>query len=315
MSSDSQMNRRSFLAGIGGAMAAAAVADRSAAGEKPEERPGAAPRAGTEKGGIRKSLGYEMVGGDAPMVEKFKMLKEIGFEGVEFNSPNNYSRDEVIAARDASGLAISAVVNGAWKVTLSDPDPAIRTQAVKNLEIALRDAKAYGADTVLLVPGKVDKATAYDDVYKRSQESIRKALPLAKELGVFIAIENVWNNFLLSPLEAARYVDEFESPMVRWYFDVGNVVRYGWPEQWIRILGKRIARIHVKEFSRKLEGQHGPWKGFDVEIGDGDCDWPAVMKALREVGYTSGWGAAEVRGGDRARLTEIARRMDRVFAM
>ena len=119
----------------------------------------------------------------------------------------------------------------------------------------LRDAKRYGATSVLLVPAVVNQDVSYNDAYTRSQAEIRKAIPLAEELGVKIAIENVWNHFLLSPLEAARYVDEFNSPAVGWHFDVGNVITYGWPEQWIRILGKRIQKLHIKELQSQKAGQ------------------------------------------------------------
>lgn len=178
---------------------------------------------------------------------------------------------------------------------------------------ALRDCKLYGGTTVLLVPAVVNDKTSYEDAYKRSQEEIRKILPVAEETGVKIAIENVWNNFLLSPLEAARYIDEFESDMIGWYFDVGNIVRYGWPEQWIRILGKRIIKVDVKEYSRKLANDNGVWEGFKAELLEGDCNWPEVMKALYEVGY-AGWGSAEIPGGDRKRLAQIAELMDKIYS-
>src|SRR5262249_27985786 len=148
----------------------------------------------------------------------------------------------------------------------------------------------------------------------RRQEEIRKVLPLAEELGIRIAFENVWNMFLLSPLEFARYIDDFKSPWVGAYFDVGNVVNYGWPEQWIRTLRRRILKIDVKEYSRKLRDAKGPGAGLGAKLGEGDWDWPAVMGALEEVGYR-GWGTAEVRGGDRERLAEISRRMDKVWAV
>jgi len=137
---------------------------------------------------------------------------------------------------------------------------------------------------------------------------------LAEELGVKIAIENVWNHFLLSPLEAARYVDEFNSPWVGWHFDVGNVIAYGWPEQWIRTLGKRIQKLHIKEFSREKANKEGLWKGFDVPFLKGDNNWPAVMKALDEIGY-DGWGIAEQSGADSAEgLKKLSEEMDRIFA-
>ena len=166
---------------------------------------------------------------------------------------------------------------------------------------------------MLLVPAVVNKQVSYVDAYRRSQEEIRTVLPLAAELEVTIAIENVWNNFLLSPIEAARYLDELESPWVGWHFDVGNVVNYGWPEQWIRTLGRRIVKLDVKEFSRAKRDAEGLWKGFQVELLEGDCDWPMVGAALREIGY-KGWATAEIPGGGAERLTDIAARMDRILA-
>src|SRR5207302_4547696 len=197
---------------------------------------------------------------------------------------------------------------------LSDPDPAVRKAGLDGLIQSLRDAKAYGATSVLLVPGVVNKKVSYTDAYTRSQTEIRKAIPVAKELGVKIAIENVWNQFLLSPLEAARYVDEFESPWVGWHFDIGNVVTFGWPEQWIRILGKRIQKLHIKEYSRKKRDNEGLWKGFDVPFLQGDNDWPAIMKALDEIGY-NGWAIAEQGGGDSLEgLKDLSQGMSRIFA-
>jgi hexulose-6-phosphate isomerase len=149
----------------------------------------------------------------------------------------------------------------------------------------------------------------YDDAWTLSMEQIRKALPVAKECGIKIAVENVWNNFLLSPLEAARYVDDFKDPSVVWHFDIGNVINTGFPAQWIKVLGKRIAKLHIKDFSRKKRDDQGLWKGFDVELGQGDADWPAVIKALDEVGYSTApegnWATAEVGGGDAKHLTKI----------
>jgi hexulose-6-phosphate isomerase len=263
---------------------------------------------------IRKSLKYGMIKEELSILDKFRLLKELGYDGVELDSPNELPEREVLEARDKTGLEIPGVVNSLhWKAPLSDPDPAVRARCVESMKTALRDCKRYGGTTVLLVPAVVNDKVAYDDAYRRSQEEIRKLLPLAEETGIRIAIENVWNNFLLSPLEAARYIDEFDSPWIGWYFDVGNIVRYGWPEQWIRVLGPRILKIDVKEYSRKKQSDEGIWKGFEVEIGDGDCNWPAVNAALREVGY-SGWGSAEVPGGDRERLRTIVERMERVYA-
>ena len=171
----------------------------------------------------------------------------------------------------------------------------------------------------LVVPAVVNARQPYDRAWTLSQAEIAKCVPLAKELGVAIAIENVWNSFLLSPLEAARYVDEFKSDAVRFHFDIGNVVNYGWPEQWIRVLGNRIAKLHIKDYSRKKRDDAGLWKGFDVELGEGDANYAAVMAALDDVGYstaTSGnWATAEVNGGDRKRLKQVADQMDRLFRL
>lgn len=262
---------------------------------------------------LKKAVKLSMVTGSAPVVEKFKMLKELGFEGIDIDQ--RVDHDDVRKAREESGLVVHGVVDyDHWKLPLSHPDPKIRAAGLETLKTSLRDAKEYGGTTVLLVVGIVNREISYADAYARSQEEIRKALPLAKELGIKIAFENVWNMFLLSPLEFARYIDEFESPWVGAYFDVGNVVNYGWPEQWIRILGKRIFKVDVKEYSRKLRDEKGPGAGFAAELGDGDVDWPAVLAALDEVGYR-GWGTAEVRGGDRERLQEISRRMDRILTV
>jgi hexulose-6-phosphate isomerase len=276
--------------------------------------PGRLHAAEAKKPPHTKAVKFGMVKETGSMLDKFKLLKELGFDGVELNSPNGFDRDEVLKARDESGLPIHGVVNSLhWKCPLSHADPGIRAKCVESIQTALRDAKAYGATSMLLVPAKVDATTPYDKAYTRSQAGIRKVIPLAEELGIRILIENVWNNFLLSPLEMARYIDELESRMIGSYFDVGNIVRSGWPEQWIRILGKRIVKLDIKEYSRKKRDNEGLWKGFQVELLEGDCNWPVVMEALREIGY-SGWATAEIPGGDRARLKDIAERMDRIFA-
>ena len=161
---------------------------------------------------------------------------------------------------------------------------------------------------------RVNEKYPYDVVYERLQESVAKLIPASVETGVKIAFENVWNNIFVSPLEARDFVDSFNSDQVGWYFDVGNVVRFGWPEHWIRILNKRILKLDIKEYSRKLQNEKGLWKGFNAKLGEGSVDWAEVMKALREVDYRGEWGSAEVPGGDLERLKDISRRMDQVFA-
>jgi hexulose-6-phosphate isomerase len=265
------------------------------------------------KPNMKISLKYGMVKGNMSVLDNFQMLKDIGFDGVEMDSPNNLNNDEIIEASKKTGLEIPGVINSVhWKSPMSHPDAEVREKCVEAMKTSLNDCKAYGGTTVLLVPGVVSNEVSYDDAYKRSQEEIRKLIPFAEETGIKIAIENVWNNFLISPIEAARYIDELDSKMVGWYFDVGNIVRYGWPEQWIRILDKRIIKIDVKEYSRKKQSDEGIWKGFDVELMEGDCNWPAVMEALDDIGY-NGWASAEVPGGDRKRLEDISKRMQKIF--
>lgn len=312
-------SRRMFLASSVALATGAYFSRIASAKPMPQETPAAtapspAPPAPPVSRAIKRCLKFPMVGGGGTILEKFKLLKELGYDGVEMDSPSELDVDEVCAARDATGLLIPGVIDSKhWQLTLGDPDPAVRAQGRTALETALKDAKRFGASTVLLVPAVVNEHIAYDDAYTRSQSEIRGALPLAKELGVKIAFENVWNNFLLSPLEAARYVDEFESDMIGWYLDVGNLVNYAWPEQWARILKHRVLKLDFKEFSRKKRNDEGMWKGFDVEMLDGDNNWPAVMKALDEIGY-QGWASAEVPGGDATRLKDILARMDRILA-
>jgi hexulose-6-phosphate isomerase len=228
---------------------------------------------------------------------------------------SHMKQEEVLAAFKATGLSAASVCCAThWKSPVTDPDPAVRAKGVQGLQQALRDGKAYGATSVLFVPGVVNKQVSYADAYTRSQAEIRKVLPLAEELGVKIAIENVWNHFLLSPLEAARFIDEFRSTAIGWHFDVGNIIASGWPEQWIHILGKRIQKLHIKEYSRAKLEKTGPSSGFDVKFLEGDDNWPAVMKALDDVGYT-GWGIAEQGGADSpAGLKDLSDRMTKIFA-
>ncbi|MDW7693540.1 sugar phosphate isomerase/epimerase family protein [Flammeovirgaceae bacterium SG7u.111] len=278
-----------------------------------ENKAAFSPLAGKLK--IKKSLKYGMVQEGDSVMDKFKLLKEIGYDGVELDSPNDLDKNEILEAKAATGLEIPGVVNSEhWKSPLSHPDADVRKKCVDSMITALHDCKAYGGTTVLLVAGMVNENISYKDAYNRSQEEIKKLIPIAEETGIKIAIENVWNNFLLSPLEAARFVDELESPMVGWYFDVGNVVRYGWPEHWIQALGSRIMKLDIKEYSRKIQKEEGIWKGFGVPILEGDCNWAVVVDALEKVGYTEGWASAEVKGGDKKRLVDILERMKTIFS-
>ncbi len=266
---------------------------------------------------FKKAVGYGMIKGDGlSVMDKFKLAREAGFEGIEMPGPNDLDDKEVLAAQDATGLKIHSIMNmGHWKNPFSSPDPAVREAGMTGMKGALDKAAIYGAAAVLLVPGVVSKEVSYSFAYKQSQEEIRKLLPYAEEKGVKIGLENVWNNFLLSPLEMARYIDEFENPIIGAYFDCGNVARFGWPTHWIEALGERIVKVHVKAYSREVQNEKGPWAGFDIKMGDeGDVEWPEVVKALVAAGYVD-WVTAEVSGGGKERLVDVKTRMDNILAM
>ncbi len=261
---------------------------------------------------IKKGIMWGSIGVGETVHERFMAAKQAGFDGIEPMS--HLDRADVIAARDKTGLKIPSVCGSLHgKYPLSDPDPSIREQGVEALMHTIEDASIYGADTVLLVPGRVSAEVAYDDCWKRSVAEIRKVIPLAAQRNITIAIENVWNNFLLSPLEAARYVDQFDSPYVRFYFDCGNILVYGWPEQWIKILGKRIVKVHIKEYSMKIAESEGRRAGFRVDLLEGDVNWPLVMKALDDIGY-SDWATIEQPGGNTPEgLADLSDRLTKIL--
>jgi hexulose-6-phosphate isomerase len=301
------MRRREFLKTSAGVLALAALTPGALPAQNTK------PEAAAPKRALKKGIMWGTVGVKGSIFEKMKAIKEAGFDGTEMMS--HMDQDEVLRARDESGLAIPSVCGrDHWAKPLSHPDPKVREEGLEALKQTLRDAKRYGASSVLLVPAVVSKEVSYDEAYRRSQAEIRKAIPLAEELGVKIACENVWNQFLLSPLEAARYVDEFKSPAVGWHFDVGNILNYGWPEQWIRILGPRIQKLHIKEFSRKKRDSEGLWKGFDVKLLEGDNNWPAVMQAVDDIGYHN-WAITEQGGGDSPEgLKDLADRLTKIIS-
>ncbi|MGI5885684.1 MAG: sugar phosphate isomerase/epimerase family protein [Candidatus Spyradocola sp.] len=195
---------------------------------------------------------------------------------------------ELRALADAEGMLLPSLASGLyWQHPLTAADPAARRAAEDIVRAQLDCAAALGVGAILVVPGTVGRGfwggsecTAYADAYARAQEALVRLAPEAEACGVDIGVENVWNNFLLSPLEMARFLDEIGSPRVRAYFDVGNVVRTGEPADWIRTLGARITRVHVKDFRRSVD----TIAGF-CDLLSGDVDFAQVLAALREVGY------------------------------
>jgi hexulose-6-phosphate isomerase len=257
---------------------------------------------------IKKGLVFDMLPEKLSYGDRFKLARDVGFEVVQVpTEPDAGKAEEIKKAADTAGIRIDSVMNmDHWKYPLSSSDRSAVEKSLAGMRTSLHNAKLWGADVVLLVPAVVDAKTSYHDAWARSQKEIRSLIPLAEELKVVIGIEEVWNKFLLSPLEMAKYIDEFQSPRIKAWFDVGNVVLYGYPQDWIHTLGKRIVKVHLKDFKRKEDGYS--W----VNLGDGDVDWGAVRQAFADVGY-SGSVIAELEGGDESYLRDVSGRVDRLL--
>lgn len=261
------------------------------------------------KGRVYKSLKWGMIDIPGTVQEKFELLKEIGFDGVELDSPGGVNKEAALDASKKTGLPIDGTVDSShWKIRLSDENPEIRDRGLQDLLTAIRETRFVGGHSVLLVPGHGDDGSKVE-VVERAAEQVSKAIPLAAKLGVSIVIENVWNKMFYdhdgphdqTADELAEFVDRFHSPWIGVQFDIGNHQKYGVPAEWIRTLGHRIVKLDVKDWGKS--------NGF-CKIGDGDVDWQAVRAALVEIGFC-GWAAAEVAGGGPERLREILQRMDR----
>ncbi|MHC4109591.1 MAG: sugar phosphate isomerase/epimerase family protein [Planctomycetota bacterium] len=259
-----------------------------------------------EKKKLYKALIINMLPGALSDAEKFRLAKKCGFEGIEAKPMKDLkaAAEQAKIARE-EGTPIHSLLYGWWP-PFTNRDPKVVGKSIESMQNALRCAKVMGADAVLLVPTRVTEDFSYQDAYKWSQEYVSRLIPTAEQTGVTVAVENVWNKFLLSPIEFARYLDELSSRWVKAYFDVGNVIIYGHAHHWIRTLGKRLVKIHLKDFKRN--GYQ--WKN----LLDGDVNWPQVRKALDEVGY-NGYMTAELSGGSEAKLTDISERIDQIIAM
>jgi L-ribulose-5-phosphate 3-epimerase len=292
-----KIDRRDFVqAGLAGAALLAAGLDLHAADAK--------------KPKLKKAVKYGMIGTGKTIKEKFELIKRLGFQGVEIDTPKGLpDRVEMLLARDETGIVVHGAIDSVhWDegYRLSSPDEAARARGLAALKAGLHDASYFGATTLLLVPGVVDKNVTYEQCFARSQAEVKKALPLAEKLGVKIAIECVWNNFITKPEQMIEYVDSFKSPWVGSYFDCSNMIKYGVPSaDWIRKLGKRVLKFDFKGYSKE--------KGW-VKIGEGDENWPDILKALGEVGY-DGWATAEVGSGGEAHLKDVADRMNKILEL
>jgi L-ribulose-5-phosphate 3-epimerase len=258
---------------------------------------------------VRRAVEFSMLPGKIPVLDRFQMARDAGFEAIECpTTPDAAAAEEILAASRKVALPIHSVMNEEhWRSPLSSADPAVVAKSLEGMRISLRNAKLWGADTVLLVPAVVNPETTYAQAWERSQREIRKLIPLAAEVKVVIGIEDVWNKFLLSPLEFARYVDEFASPWVRAYFDIGNVAIQAYPQDWIRTLGKRIVKLHFKDFSfKKRVAEFTP-------LLEGEIDWRAVHAALSDIGY-QGTATVELSGGDGPYLKEVNARFEKILA-
>jgi hexulose-6-phosphate isomerase len=250
-------------------------------------------------GHIKKALCFEMIQAKGASAEdKLRIAKDAGFNGVEINCqrPKKGGLDPKVLARASEKLGVP--VHGV-------------SGAAGDLPAAIEEAAIYGATTVLHV-ARADAKAPYLETYRKAQDTIRAAVPTAEKHKITILVENVWATFLIEPMMMARFVDEINNPFVKCYFDVGNVMRWGLPQQWIEVLGKRIGKIHIKEFSLKVAMKEGMIKAFDFPIGKGDIDWAKVSEQLKAIGFNN-WATAEVRGGDQAHLADVAAQMDSVL--
>lgn len=303
------LNRRQFIQTTAAASALAGATLPAFGAQSQADDDGKFPL----KGKLFKTLKIGMVKEGNTLTEKFKAAKEAGFGAIELNAPK-INIEETKRAIDEAEFPVDGTVNSThWSVRHTDPNPEVREKALKSLTDAITSTHAVGGHTCLLVVGH-GKDGKEEEIWPRAIENIRKAIPLAARLGVHIAIENVWNQFLYdhggdhtqTADKFVKFVDELNSPWVGMQFDIGNHWKYGSMGDWIRQLGHRVIKLDVKGFNRAED----KW----ANIGHGDIDFRDVRKALTEINFM-GWCAAEVGGGKMDRLKDISANMDRVFAL
>lgn len=261
------------------------------------------------KGRIYKAVKVSMIQSGQTTLDKFKIARDAGFDGISLFAPDRFELRSALQAQDKTGVRIHNI-NGTyhWKERLSDSDPSVRAKAIQNLKDAIQFASDCGGDSVLLVIGKVTDPESENaaQVESRSIEGIREVLPLAAKLGVRILCENVGNGFCPDARQWANYLDKIASPFVGAFFDIGNHHGYGGAPHWIETLGSRVVKIDVKD--RDLE------KDRNCDLFEGDVDWAKIRRSLDAIRFT-GWATAEVSGGDADRIAQVARRMDQALGI
>lgn len=267
--------------------------------------------------------------GTLDVLEAVRLAKQTGYEGLELGVGPPGSAlpldcpdgrlGEIREAAEQHGVSLGSLASGLyWERNLASADPSLRAQAVEDLKTMVAIAAKLGAKTLLTIPGAVDvfflpdrPRQPYGEVLRYAREGLEAVLPTAEAHQVRLGIENVWNKFLLSPEETAAFIDSFGSPWVGAYVDVGNMLPFGYPQDWLRHLGHRVVGVHFKDFRRSV----GTADGF-VDLLEGDVDWPEVMAALKEIGY-SGPIAAEMIPGYKhypmVRVENASRAMDAIL--
>ena len=262
--------------------------------------------------------------GTLPISDAMEQASQLGFDAIELGIASQgvlthqttQSECETISEQALQHqLEISGVASGeSWGCSPTSSDAKVRETILDFTQKALQVTQWLGTDTYLFVPGAVDvfflpeaEVVPYDVCYDRATQAISQLLPTAEKLGVSVAVENVWNKFLLSPLEMRDFIDYFQSEKVGAYFDVGNVLLTGYPDQWIRILDSRIKRVHIKDFKLST----GTADGF-VDLLEGDVDFDAIKKALKEINY-DGYVTAEMIPYVRGRPEKTAIAMKKIF--
>lgn len=266
------------------------------------------PKSHTSKR-IYKAVKVTMIKTEMSIYDKFRLSKDVGFDGISLMGPDWFTVKDILRAQDMTGLQVHNVNDAYhWKVRLSDPDPAIRKQAVQDMRDTIQFASDTGADSILLVVGRVNDPIHenHEQVWERSTKAINDTLPLASRLGVRILLENVGNNFCLTPDLWNKYIDQFASPWVGAFFDIGNHHSRGGADVWLRKLGTRIVKLDVK-------GHHTERKK-NCDLFDGNIDWAKVRAEIERINFT-GWTTAEVSGGGEDRLRQVVERMDKALGI